>query len=132
MQVNIFVLLALCILLSLLAGRIVKLAKLPNVTGYLLMGLLVGPYCLGIIPADMVERLSLIPEVALGFIALSIGAEFKLSYLKKVGKAPIVIAILEGVGAVLVVDLVLILSGHDVAFSLCLGAIPALSVLRQP
>ena len=48
-----------------------------------------------------------------------------LSYLKKVGKAPIVIAILEGVGAVLVVDLVLILSGHDVAFSLCLGAIAA-------
>ncbi|MFQ7469070.1 cation:proton antiporter [Amedibacillus dolichus] len=125
MQVNIFVILALCILLSLLAGRIVKLAKLPNVTGYLLMGLLVGPYCLGIIPADMVEQLSLIPEVALGFIALSIGAEFKLSYLKKVGKAPIVIAILEGVGAVLVVDLVLILSGHDVAFSLCLGAIAA-------
>ena len=63
-----------------------KVVKLPNVTGYLIMGLIAGPYVLNIIPADMVENLSIIPSVALGFIALSIGAEFKLSYLKKVGK----------------------------------------------
>lgn len=125
MQINIFTAIALCIFLSLLSGRIAKFAKLPNVTGYLIMGLLMGPFCLGVIPAEMVSDMSLIPEVALGFIALSIGAEFKLSYLKKVGKAPVVIAILEGFGAVIVVDAVLILTGHDVAFSLCLGAIAA-------
>lgn len=125
MQLNMFIVVALCIFLSLLAGRIVRFFKLPNVTGYLIMGLIMGPYCLKVIPADMVEQLSLVPEVALGFIALSIGAEFKLSYLKKVGKAPIVIAILEGVGAVLVVDAVLILTGYNVPFSLCLGAIAA-------
>lgn len=125
MQLNIFITVSLCIFLSLLAGRIVKLIKLPNVTGYLIMGLIMGPYCLNVIPADMVEQMSLIPEVALGFIALSIGAEFKLSYLKKVGKAPVVIAILEGVGAVLVVDAALILTGNEVPFSLCLGAIAA-------
>ena len=122
---NLFTTIALCIFLSLLAGRIVKLVKLPNVTGYLIMGLIMGPYCLKIIPADMVEQLSIIPEVALGFIALSIGAEFKLSYLKQVGKAPVVIAFLEGFGAVLVVDAVLILTGNNVPFSLCLGAIAA-------
>lgn len=125
MQLNLFITIAFCIFLALLAGRIVKKFKLPNVTGYLIMGLVMGPYCLKFIPADMVEQLSIIPEVALGFIALSIGAEFKLSYLKQVGKAPIVIAFLEGFGAVVIVDAVLILTGHDVAFSLCLGAIAA-------
>lgn len=125
MQLNLLITIGGCIFLCLLAGRIVRLLKLPNVTGYLLMGLIVGPYCLNLIPAARVEEMSLIPEVALGFIALSIGAEFKLSYLRKVGKAPIVIAFLEGFGAVVVVDLVLILTGNNVPFSLCLGAIAA-------
>lgn len=125
MSINLFLGIALCIFLSLLAGRIVRLVKLPNVTGYLIMGLIMGPYCLNLISVEMIHNLSIVPEVALGFIALSIGAEFKLSYLKKVGKAPIIIAFLEGFGAVFVVDLVLILTGNDVAFSLCLGAIAA-------
>lgn len=125
MLVNIFVTIAVCIFLSLLAGRIVRLVKLPNVTGYLLMGLLMGPYCLGLIPEQAVVDLSIISEVALGFIALSIGAEFKLSYLKRVGKAPIIIAFCEGFGAVIVVDAILIATGNSVPFSLCLGAIAA-------
>lgn len=138
MQNNLFVAVALCLLLGLLAGRIMKLVKLPNVTGYLIMGLIAGPYVLNIIPTNMVESLSIIPTVALGFIALSIGSEFKLSYLKKVGKAPIIIAFLEALGAVVAVDAVLILAGFDVPFSLCLGAIAAatapaatLMVVRQ-
>ena len=111
---------------------------MPNVTGYLLIGLLAGPYCLNIMPEEIMHTLSFIPTVALGFIALSIGAEFKLSYLKKVGKAPVIIAIMEGLFAILVVDAALILTGHDVRFSLVLGAIasataPAatLMVVRQ-
>ena len=89
-------------------------------------------------PEEILHTLSFIPTVALGFIALSIGAEFKLSYLKKVGKAPVIIAIMEGLFAILVVDAALILTGHDVRFSLVLGAIasataPAatLMVVRQ-
>jgi len=117
--------LAIALACALLSSKIMKLIKLPNVTGYLLVGLLVGPYCINLIPADIVESLGIIPKVALGFIAFSIGAEFKFSYLKKVGKAPIIIAIFESVGAVAVVDIVLIALGYDVAFSLCLGAIAA-------
>ena len=117
--------LAIGMVLALLSSKLMKLIKLPNVTGYLVVGLIAGPYCLNLIPADTVDALSIIPEVALGFIAFSIGAEFRLSYLKKVGKAPIVIAITESLGAVIVVDLVLILTGHDIPFSLCLGAIAA-------
>ncbi|MCQ2496203.1 MAG: cation:proton antiporter [Lachnospiraceae bacterium] len=125
MNVNMLVYLAIALACALLSSKIMKLIKLPNVTGYLLVGLLVGPYCINLIPADIVESLGIIPKVALGFIAFSIGAEFKFSYLKKVGKAPIIIAIFESVGAVAVVDIVLIALGYDVAFSLCLGAIAA-------
>lgn len=123
MELNIYVYIAICMFLALFSSKIVKKVQLPNVTGYLIMGLLAGPYCFGLIPKGTIETLSFIPTIALGFIALSIGAEFKLSYLKKVGKAPIIIAIMEGVGAILVVDTVLIACGYDVSFSLVLGAI---------
>lgn len=138
MQINIYIAVGLCLLLGLAAGRIMKYVKLPNVTGYLIMGLIAGPYILNIIPLEMIESMAIVPEVALGFIALSIGAEFKMSYLKQVGKAPVIIALFEALGAVLCVDAVLIACGFDVPFSLCLGAIAAatapaatLMVVRQ-
>lgn len=138
MLTNIYVCLAVAVFLSLFSSKLMKKVHLPNVTGYLLIGLLAGPYCLNIMPEEIMHTLSFIPTVALGFIALSIGAEFKLSYLKKVGKAPVIIAIMEGLFAILVVDAALILTGHDVRFSLVLGAIasataPAatLMVVRQ-
>lgn len=122
---NMYIYLALCIFLALIAGKIVKKLKLPNVTGYIVMGLIAGPYCLNIIPMDMIEKFSIIPEIALGFIAFSIGSEFKISYLKKIGKAPVIIAFFEAIVAVLAVDTALIVTGNDVAFSLVLGAIAA-------
>lgn len=125
MELHILTYLAVAILLSLLVSKLMKVVKLPNVTGYLVMGLLFGPYCLKFFPSDIIERLDIIPEVALGFIAFSIGSEFKISYLRKVGKSPVIIAILESVCAVFAVDLALILTGHEVPFSLCLGAIAA-------
>ena len=88
MLTNIYVCLAVAVFLSLFSSKLMKKIHLPNVTGYLLIGLLAGPYCLNIMPEEIMHTLSFIPTVALGFIALSIGAEFKLSYLKKVGKAP--------------------------------------------
>ena len=125
MELNIFVYIAIALTFTLLSSKLMKVVKLPNVTGYLLAGLIAGPYVLNIIPQNTVDSLGIIPEAALGFIAFSIGAEFRFSYLKKVGKAPIIIACLESLCAVLVVDLSLILTGHDVPFSLCLGAIAA-------
>lgn len=124
-MIRVYLYLALALFLALIAGKIVKQIKMPNVTGYLIMGLLVGPYCFNLIPLDMIETFSFIPEIALGFIAFSIGAEFKLSYLKKVGKSPIIIAFLEAVMAVIFVDVILIATGHDIPFSLVLGAIAA-------
>ncbi len=125
MELNIYIYLAISIAIALASGKLMKLLRLPNVTGYIIFGLIAGPSVLNIIPGDIVDRLSFIPEVALGFIAFSIGSEFKLSYLKKVGKSPIVIAFTESAGAVLVVDLILIAVGQDVPFSISLGAIAA-------
>lgn len=106
-------------------GRLVKLIKLPNVTGYLLAGLIFGPSVLGIIPKDTIDSISVISEVALGFIAFSIGNEFKMSYFKKVGISPIVIAALEALGAVVAVCAVLVAFGNDLSFSLVLSSIAA-------
>ena len=106
--------------ISLLAGllmtRIFKKIKLPSVTAYLIAGVLIGPYCIGGLGIDglgfathnSVEALSLISEVALGFIAFSIGNEFRLDDLKKTGKQAFVIGILQALGALLIVDLALL------------------------
>ena len=108
---------------GLLFGRLAKKVGLPNVTGYLVAGLIVGPYVLKIIPADAASSISMVSEMALGFIALSIGAEFKLSYFREVGVRPVVIAILEGLCAMGAVVCGLLFAGQTLAFSLVLGAI---------
>lgn len=138
MELNIYISLAIALFLGLLSSKIMKGLRLPNVTGYLVIGLIAGPYCLKLLSFDVIEQFSIIPDIALGFIAFSIGAEFKLAYLKKVGKSPVIIAIAEAIGAVIFVDLILIVTGHDRAFSIVLGAIAAatapaatLMVVRQ-
>ncbi len=120
---SIFFYLALILFSGLVFGRIVKYIKLPNVTGYLIAGLLIGPYVLKIIPSGTVEQLNIISEMALAFIAFSIGSEFKLSYLKKAGLTSIVIALFEALLASVLVTTVLIICGFDAKISLLLGAI---------
>ena len=117
--------LALLLFAGLLFGRAVKFIKLPNVTGYLIGGLLIGPYCLGLLPMELMENLNLVSEVALGFIAFTIGGEFKFSYLKKVGVAPIIIAFSEAAMASVCVVAVLLCFGFEMPLALLLGAIAA-------
>lgn len=115
-----------CILFSgLLFGKIAKKVKLPNVTGYLVAGLLIGPSVLGLIPEGIVSQMTVLSDMALGFIAFSIGSEFKISYFKRVGFTPIVIAVFEALGAVFLVILGLAFTGHGLPFSIVLGAIAA-------
>ena len=111
------------LLCGLLFGRLAKLIGLPNVTGYLVAGLVIGPYVLGIVNAEAVESMNVVSEIALGFIAFSIGSEFKLTYLKEVGIAPVVIAVLEGLAAVAFVIGGLLLFGFDPPLAIMLGAI---------
>ena len=94
---------SIALLAGLLMTRAFKPLKLPSVTAYLIAGILIGPYCvgrlgingLGFNTADAVHALGLVSEVALGFIAFSIGSEFRLSELKKTGSQATVIGILQ-------------------------------------
>ena len=101
---------------GLLVSRFVKPLKMPAVTGYLIAGILIGPYCLGRLGvaglgftsmAD-VKAFSLFNDVALGFIAFAIGNEFRLSQLKHTGRQATVIGIFQALVAALLVDVALI------------------------
>ncbi|HOI46733.1 MAG TPA: cation:proton antiporter [Bacilli bacterium] len=116
--------LAIIVLSGLIFGKFAKYARLPNVTGYLVAGLLIGPI-LRIVPHNIVSELKIVSEMALGFVAFSIGSEFKLSYLKRVGKSPIIIALFEAVFAVVFVFAALMVLGNDFSFSLVLASIAA-------
>ena len=123
MEMNTLFYLALILFAGLAAGRAVKLLHLPNVTGYLIAGLLIGPYVLKILPGDFVTQMELVSEMALAFIAFSVGAEFKFSYLKRVGIAPVVIAIFEALTATVLVAVALWACGFGLELALLLGAI---------
>ncbi|MGN0346209.1 MAG: cation:proton antiporter [Lachnospiraceae bacterium] len=124
MEPNTLTYLSFMIAVALLAGKVVKMLHLPNVTGYLVVGIIVGPYGTGLISADVVDQFrNLISDVALGFIAFSIGEEFSIKYLKKIGKSPIVIAIFEALTATLLVDITFILYGCDITLALAIGSI---------
>ena len=112
---------AILLFCGLIFAKIIRYFKLPDVTGYLIGGLIIGPSVLGLLSADAVAGLSLVSDVALGFIAFSIGSEFKLSYFKRVGMTPIVIAIFESFVAVLFVTLGLVLSGQTLPFFIGVG-----------
>lgn len=129
---------ACAMLAGLLLTRVVKLVHLPNVTGYLIAGLLIGPYCLKLLPADAVNSLDVISTVALGFIAFSIGSEFKLAHIRSLGNKIIVITVFQALSATLLVDVSLLVCGFPAPMSIVLGAVatataPAatLMVVRQ-
>ncbi|MFA9375475.1 MAG: cation:proton antiporter [Lachnotalea sp.] len=131
MESKIIIETAIMLLAGLFCGRLAKFLKFPNVTGYLIAGLLLGPSLFNLIPTSMVTGFGVISDIALAFIAFSIGTEFNLSYFKKVGTAPIVIAICEACGAIIVVTFVLIVSGFDIKLSIMLGAIAAATAPAQ-
>ena len=101
---------------GLMFSRVTKLLHLPAVTAYLVAGLILGPFFLGALNVpglgfnslEQVEDLSIITQVALGFIAFTIGNEFRLSQLKAMGHSAIIIGILQAVMTTIVVDIVLV------------------------
>ena len=122
---------------GLFLSRLVKPLKLPAVTGYLIAGILIGPYCLGQLPVigflhnmQEVEALSIISKVALGFIAFAIGTEFELKNLRKIGRQATVIGVFQALITMVLVDAALIglhfLLGEDkfpLSVAIILGAI---------
>ena len=111
----------LCLSIALFAGlmlsRVAKIFKLPAVTAYLVAGILVGPYFFGSLGLNgfgftsmaNIDAYDIIPDVALGFIAFSIGNEFRLSQLKQIGKQATIIGIFQALATCLIVDAILII-----------------------
>ena len=148
---------AIALLAGLLMTRVIKPFGLPAVTGYLIAGVLIGPFCLGALgrlwgveglgftSAEYLEKFGVISDVALGFIAFSIGNEFRLKQLKQIGKQATIIAFAQALTATIFVDIALcglsLIFGNDVfpmSVAVTLGAVatataPAatLMVVRQ-
>ena len=112
---TILISLSIALLAGLLLSRLAKIAKLPAVTAYLIAGVLIGPFVLGALKVpglgishEQVEGFGIIADVALGFIAFSMGNEFRLSQLKKIGKQAMVIGVFQAVFTAILVDAALI------------------------
>lgn len=104
--------------------RITKLLKLPNVTAYILAGILIGPYCLGLVPQRVIDGMDFLSDIALAFIAFSTGEFFRLSTLKKSGARVMVITVLEALLASVVVFIVTFcVLRLELAFSIVLAAL---------
>ena len=144
--------LAVAMIGGLLMSRLAKKVSLPAVTAYLVAGLILGPFCIGRLgitglgfpSLEGVEAFSLVTQAALGFIAFTIGNEFRLSQLKSMGKQAIVIGILQAVITTVVVDIALVVLHFikpdliSIPVAITLGAIAAatapaatLMVVRQ-
>ena len=104
-----FFYLGIAMVAGLVLSRVVKKLRLPNVTGYLIAGLLIGPCVLGLVPQAALDKLNIITTIALGFIAFSIGGEFKLSSIRSIGKNVIIITLFQSIMAAALVDIVLCL-----------------------
>ncbi len=149
---EILIQLSLSLVGGLLLSRLAKKLNLPAVTAYLIAGLLLGPYCIGALQlfslgfssAAEVESLNIISQVALGFIAFTIGNEFRLEQLRHMGRQAITVGILQAVITTILVDLALVVLHFinpaviSIPSAITLGAIAAatapaatLMVVRQ-
>lgn len=117
------------IVLALVGGKLIELIKFPKVTGYILIGILIGPSVLGILSHDMVEKFTLIRQVAIGFIGYTIGLELKFRKLKKTGKQVTIITLVQAAMTAVFVTLAVgsylsVTNGEYIwTYALILGAI---------
>ena len=137
---------------GLMLSRVAKKLNLPAVTAYLVAGLLLGPYCIGAFglsglgfnSMESVEALGIMSQVALGFIAFTIGNEFRVEQLKHMGRQAVTVGIAQAVFTTIIVDIALIVLHFinpeliSISAAITLGAIAAatapaatLMVVRQ-
>ena len=107
-----------------LVTRLTKLLKLPNVTGYIVAGVLIGPYVLNAVPQGVIDGMGFMSDIALAFIAFGVGKFFKREVIRATGKGVIVITVLESLIAGVLVTLAMHFLFHmEWDFSMVLGAI---------
>ena len=107
-----------------IASRATKVLHLPNVTGYILAGVVVGPFALNLVPQNLVDGMGFLTDVALSFIAFGVGRYLRLDRLRQQGPRVIVLTLMEALVTAAVVAVFMITVFHlSVPFSLLLGAI---------
>lgn len=111
------------LLLALLAGHLVKWLHIPEVTGYLLAGIALGPSVLGWVGTDNISALHALSEVALGLILFSIGTVFEFGSFRRAGRQLAIITLVESGVAAIVVTLGLLWAGQSGPVALILGAL---------
>ena len=117
---------SLMLMLGFLMTRVTKLCKLPNVTAYIVTGILIGPYCMNLIPRQVVEGTAFLPDIALALIAFSTGEFFKLETLKRNGWKVLVVTLFESLLASALVFVAAFWGlGLPLAFSMVLAALAA-------
>ena len=115
---------ALMLFLGFSMTRLTKRLRLPNVTAYIVVGILIGPFCLNLVPATVIDGMDFLSDIALAFIAFSTGEFFKLSTLKKNGMKVVIITVLEACLATVVVFIVTYcILDVDLGFSIVLAAL---------
>jgi Kef-type K+ transport system membrane component KefB len=107
------------------AGKLAEKITLPAITGCIVVGLLMGESVLNLVSHELNDTLNSITDVALSFIALTIGAEFRIAKLKKVGTSILILTLFEALFAFICVTTILTIIGMNIKYSLILGSISA-------
>ncbi|MBR0313444.1 MAG: cation:proton antiporter [Oscillospiraceae bacterium] len=118
--------LSLMMILAFLTTRVTKLLRLPNVTAYIVTGILIGPFCMDLIPRRVIDGMAFLPDIALAFIAFSTGEFFRIDAIKKSGWGVILLTLSESLlASVLVFLAVYYALGLPLAFSIVLAVLAA-------
>ena len=123
-EADVIVTIAIMLITGFAMTRITKKLKLPNVTAYILAGIIIGPYVLNIIPVNIIQGMNFLSDIALTFIAFSVGEFFELSVLKKNGMKVVIITLFEALLASALVFMVMFfILKLNLAFSIVLAAL---------
>lgn len=123
---DLFLKLSIIILVGIMGGRVAKKLTLPSVSGYIIAGLILGPSFINLVSSQDLESLGFITDIALAAIAFSIGSEFLLSDMKKVGKRILILTTTEVIGAFVVVFIAMFyIFNQSFEFSLVIASMSA-------
>ncbi len=122
---NVLIILGVATVVGFIGGKLFNKVKIPAVTGWVVMGMIMGGSVAGIFSPQLLSRLGIISDLALGFIAFNIGEELIISKLKKLGKSIVAIVISEGLGAFILVTFVTLAITKKLYIALILGSVSA-------
>ena len=116
-------LIGIAVILGFAVARVSGMLKVPAVAAYVIVGVILGPSVSGVLRSDALGRMDMIADLALGVVAITIGAELQWANIRKIARSVFPIVILESVGAMVAVTLAVLFLVHDLALALILGAI---------